>query len=57
MRHRTHTLAALTLLLASAAQGQTEYYRHSVFDNSLEREFYYYSFAQATAPSTLEGKN
>ena len=57
MRHRTHTLAALTLLLASAAQGQTEYYRHSVFDNSIQRDFYYYSFAQATAPSTLEGKS
>ncbi len=57
MRHRTTTLPALTLLLASAAQGQTEDYRHSVFDNSLERDVYYYSFAQATAPSTLEGKN
>ncbi|HXJ44871.1 MAG TPA: hypothetical protein VNH18_36625, partial [Bryobacteraceae bacterium] len=59
MRHRTLTLSlpALALLLASAAQGQTEYYRHSVFDNSLERDFYFYSFAQATAPSTLEGKN
>lgn len=55
MRHRTLRLPALALLLASAAQGQTEYYRHSVFDNSLERDFYYYSFAQATAPSTLEG--
>jgi hypothetical protein len=44
-------------LLTSAAHAQTEYYRHSVFDNSLQRDFYYYSFAQATAPSTLEGKN
>jgi len=50
-------LPALTFLLASAAQGQTDYYRHSVFDNSIERNFYFYSFAQATAPSTLEGKN
>jgi len=56
MRHRTLTLAAFALLLASAAQAQTEYYRHSVFDNSLQRDAYYYSFAQATAPSTLEGK-
>src|SRR5689334_4343077 len=56
MRHRTLTLPVVALLLASAAaQGQTEYYRHSVFDNSLERYFYYYSVAQATAPSTLEG--
>jgi hypothetical protein len=58
MRHRTLTLPlpALALLLATAAQAQTEYYRHSVFDNSLQRDFYYYSFAQATAPSSLEGK-
>jgi hypothetical protein len=54
--HRTLTLPALALLLATAAQAQTEYYRHSVFDNSLQRDFYYYSFAQATAPSSLEGR-
>jgi exo beta-1,2-glucooligosaccharide sophorohydrolase (non-reducing end) len=57
MRHPTLVLPALALLLTSPAQGQTEYYRHSVFDNSLQRGFYYYSFAQATAPSTLEGKS
>lgn len=59
MRHRTLTLSlpALVLVLATAAQGQTEYYRHAVFDNSLERDVYFYSFAQATAPSTLEGKS
>ncbi|HEY2379106.1 MAG TPA: hypothetical protein VGH98_24205 [Gemmatimonadaceae bacterium] len=57
MRHHTLTLPTLALLLASAAQGQTEYYRHSVFDNSLLRDFYFYSFAQATAPSTLEAQN
>jgi len=57
MRHPALTLFALAPLLASAAQAQTEYYRHSLFDNSIERDFYYYSFAQATAPSALEGKN
>jgi exo beta-1,2-glucooligosaccharide sophorohydrolase (non-reducing end) len=57
MRHRALTFPALALLLATAAQGQTEYYRHSLFDNSIQRDFYYYSFAQATAPSTLEGKS
>jgi hypothetical protein len=51
------SLTALALLLASVAEGQTDYYRHSIFDNSIERDFYFYSFAQATAPSTLEGKN
>ena len=57
MNRRFSKVSSLTLLLGSAAQAQTEYYRHSVFDNSLQRDFYYYSFAQATAPSTLEGKN
>jgi len=57
MRHRALIFSAPALLLASAAQGQTDYYRHSVFDNSLERDFYFYSFAQTTAPSTLEGKS
>jgi hypothetical protein len=57
MRLRALTLPSFALLLASAAGAQTEYYRHSVFDNSIERDFYFYSFAQATAPSTLEGKN
>src|SRR5512146_3352735 len=58
MRHRTlpPVLPALALLLASAAQAQTGYYRHAVFDNSIERDVYFYSFAQATAPSTLEGE-
>ena len=57
MRYRTLTFLALTVLPAVTAQAQTEYYPHSIFDNSLQRDFYYYSFAQATAPSTLEGKN
>src|SRR6476646_4584258 len=57
VRRPTIALPALALLLATAAQAQTEYYRHSVFDNSLERDVYYYSFAQATAPRTLEGKS
>lgn len=55
MRYRTLMFLALTVLLATTARAQTEYYRHSVFDNSLERDLYYYSFAQATAPSSLEG--
>jgi hypothetical protein len=50
-------LSVLALLLATPAQGQTDYYRHSFFDNSLQRDSYYYSFAQATAPSTLEAQN
>ena len=41
VRHRAFALPALALLLASAAHGQTEYYRHSVFDNRLQCDFYY----------------
>ena len=53
MRRRplTFLLSVLVLVPATAAHGQTEYYRHSVFDNSIERDFYFYSFAQATAPA------
>ncbi|HJP58513.1 MAG TPA: glucoamylase family protein, partial [Gemmatimonadaceae bacterium] len=59
MRRRTLTLLfpALALLPVTAAQAQSGYYRHSFFDNSIERDYYFYSFAQATAPSTVEGKN
>lgn len=32
----------------------TEYYRHVIFDNSLETDGYYYSDGRASAPSTLE---
>jgi exo beta-1,2-glucooligosaccharide sophorohydrolase (non-reducing end) len=56
---RTHiaTLAALSLLLAPALWPQTAYYRHAVFDNSLQPDYYWNSTAQATAPSTLEQQN
>jgi len=47
----------LGLVLAQALQGQTAYYRHAVFDNSQQADFYWNSFAQAVAPSTLEGKD
>jgi hypothetical protein len=38
-------------------QAQTAYYRHAVFDNSQQRDYYYNSSAVATAPSTLEAQN
>ncbi len=41
-------------LLASAAFADTEYYRHVLFDNSLESDAYYYSDGKASAPSSLE---
>ncbi|HJQ21475.1 MAG TPA: glucoamylase family protein [Gemmatimonadaceae bacterium] len=48
--------AALLVGITSIAGAQTAYYRHALFDNSLQRDYHYDSFAQATAPSTLEGK-
>jgi hypothetical protein len=49
--------AALALLLPSILPAQTAYYRHAVFDNSLQRDYYWNSSAAATAPSTLEQQN
>jgi exo beta-1,2-glucooligosaccharide sophorohydrolase (non-reducing end) len=40
---------------APAARGDTSYYRHSFFDNSLTRDAYYYSSITVSAPSTLRG--
>jgi len=48
---------ALLLLLPAGVPAQTAYYRHAVFDNSLQRDFYWNSSAVATAPSTLEAQN
>src|SRR3982074_3840902 len=42
------------LILSSSACGDTEYYRHILFDNSLESYAYYYSAGKASSPSTLE---
>jgi len=42
------------LILSSSAAGDTEYYRHILFDNSLESDAYYYSAGKASPPSTLE---
>jgi hypothetical protein len=42
------------LTLSSSATGDTEYYRHILFDNSLESDAYYYSAGKASSPSTLE---
>ncbi len=42
------------LILSGSASGDTEYYRHILFDNSVESDAYYYSAGKASAPSTLE---
>jgi len=40
--------------LCSFSKADTEYYRHIIFDNSLESDAYYYSDGRASSPSTLE---
>jgi hypothetical protein len=47
-------LLGITVSFATAAQASSDYYRHSLFDNSLENDAYFYSEGQASAPSTLE---
>ncbi len=52
----------VTLLIASAevflgcsiASGQAAYFRHSIFDNSVASDSYYYSSGRASAPSEVE---
>ncbi|HEY6767260.1 MAG TPA: glucoamylase family protein [Candidatus Sulfotelmatobacter sp.] len=44
----------LPLILCGFSAADTEYYRHILFDNSLESDAYYYSSGKASYPSTLE---
>jgi exo beta-1,2-glucooligosaccharide sophorohydrolase (non-reducing end) len=46
-------LLILLACFAPAAWGDSAYYRHSFFDNSLTRDAYYYSSGKVSAPSTL----
>jgi len=50
------SIAAGLLFPAVLYGGDTEYYRHIVFDNSLTSDDYFYSYAQASAPSSIEQK-
>ncbi len=56
-RRHIRLLALLGLLLSPVLPAQTAYYRHAVFDNSQQRNYYWNSTAVATAPSTLEQQN
>jgi exo beta-1,2-glucooligosaccharide sophorohydrolase (non-reducing end) len=47
-------LSISLVLLCSWCNADTEYYRHILFDNSLESDAYYYSDARASSPSSLE---
>jgi hypothetical protein len=51
------TLSAALLFPALLHAGDTEYYRHIIFDNSLTPDDYFYSYGQASAPSSIEQKN
>jgi hypothetical protein len=42
------------ILCATPAHADTEYYRHIIFDNSLESDAYYHSEGRSSSPSTLE---
>src|ERR1700694_3388848 len=44
-------------LFPAIAYGNSDYYRHIYFDNSLNSDFYFYSLGQASPPSSLEQKN
>src|SRR6185437_1747272 len=53
LRHTTCRLICV-VALGSFCRADTEYYRHILFDNSLETDAYYYSEARASSPSSLE---
>jgi hypothetical protein len=50
-------LLFLWMVCSSTAWGDTEYYRHVVFDNSLTPESYFYSHGMANGSSFLELKD
>ena len=58
---RTRIALLLLFLLASSLPNllyaSTEYYRHSIFDNSLTSDYYFYSWAQASGTSFVDQKN
>jgi len=54
---KSSLICAIFMALFSPAVlygGDTEYYRHIVFDNSLTSDNYFYSYGQASGSSTIE---
>src|SRR5260221_3171851 len=47
----------LFLVLPGSILADTRYYEHVIFDNSLTRDNYFYSYGHAASPSTLELEN
>jgi hypothetical protein len=56
--HHRYLLCCLSFLCAAVlctfAKGDAEYYKHVIFDNSLEKDAYYYSDGKESSPSFLE---
>jgi len=50
-------VSVVTLALLGVGFAQTDYYRHTVFDNSITPDFYYYSGAGEVKPSVVEKIN
>src|SRR5882672_4123962 len=44
-------------ILPSSSLADGRYYEHVIFDNSLTRDYYFYSYGHAASPSTLELEN
>ena len=49
--------ATIVLTCANWAYADTNYYKHTFFDNSIASDVYYYSSGRASAPSTLVLEN
>ncbi|HLZ13364.1 MAG TPA: glucoamylase family protein [Candidatus Acidoferrum sp.] len=47
----------LSLFAPSQVHGDGRYYEHVIFDNSLTRDYYFYGYGHAAAPSTLALQN
>ena len=47
-------ISAILLLLPGRINAQSDYYRHVIFDNSLNKDGYYFSHAQANGKSFIE---
>ena len=57
LRSRLISLVGLCLftgLLSQAAKADTAYFQHAIFDNSLTRDSYFYSYGHEASPSRLE---
>jgi len=54
---QTTSVTFLLFIFSLLAHASTEYYRHTVFDNSLTSDSYFYSNAMANGPSFVDQSN